>query len=82
LEREAVASSIPVTLEGVRTWVMMAEYLVAIALATGRSKDHIRILHFMEQEAVDRALLHSILKRYELTAKWTQFERKYVEGHS
>jgi hypothetical protein len=82
LEREAVVASIPVTVEGVRTWVMLAEHLVAIALSTGRSKDHIRILQFMEQGTVDRPLLHSILERHGLTAKWAQFERKYLEGHS
>jgi hypothetical protein len=82
LEREAIVSAVPVTIEGVRTWVMLAEHLVAIALSTGRSKDHIRILQFMEQGAADQALLHSILERHGLTAKWAQFERKYLEGRS
>ena len=56
------------------------EHLMAIALNTGRSKDHIRILQFLEQEAVDRDVLQSILKRHGLTAKWQQFSRKYLEG--
>jgi len=82
LEREATTSSVPVTIEGVRTWVMQAEYLVAIAFSTGRSKDHVRILQFIEQAAVDQALLNRILASHGLTAKWAQFERKYLEGHS
>src|SRR5271167_517746 len=48
LEREAVAESASTTVEGVTTWVMSAEHLVAIALSTGRSKDHIRIVQFIE----------------------------------
>jgi hypothetical protein len=80
LEREAVAGSLPTRVEGVATWVMMEEHLVAIALNTGRSKDHIRILQFLEQEAVDHDVLQAVLERHGLTTKWQQFARKYLEG--
>lgn len=80
LEMEAVAQAVPATVEGVTTRVMSAEHLVAIALCTGRAKDHIRILQFIEQEAVDREKLQAILARHGLTAKWEQFGRKYLEG--
>jgi len=76
LEREAV----PATVEGVAAWVMSAEHLLAIALCTGRAKDHIRILQFIEQAAVDRRKLQSILERHGLTAKWKHFQGKYLEG--
>jgi hypothetical protein len=79
LEREALAESISTTVEDVNTWVMSAEHLVAIALRTGRNKDHNRVLQFLEQDAVDRVKLHSLLERHGLTAKWQQFERKYLE---
>ena len=36
LEQEAVVGSVPVTLEDIRTWVMLSEHLVAIALYAGR----------------------------------------------
>jgi hypothetical protein len=80
LEREAVAESVRATVEGVTTWVMSAEHLVAIALRTRRSKDHIRILQFVEQNAVDRGKLQSVLERHGLTSKWQEFERKYLDG--
>jgi hypothetical protein len=70
----------PRQLEGITTWVVSAEHLVAIALRTGRSKDHNRILQFVEQDAVNRERLQSILERNGLTAKWKEFERKYLEG--
>ena len=80
LEHEAVAEAIAATVQGVVTWVMRAEHLVAIALRTGRPKDHIRVLQFVEQNAVDRDKLMSLLERHGLTTKWQDFERKYLEG--
>lgn len=80
LEREAVAEAVATTVEGVPTWVMSAEHLVAIALCTGRAKDHIRVLQFIEQNAVDRERLHRILERHGLIPKWKRFEGKHLEG--
>lgn len=80
LEMEALAKAVATSVEGVRTWVMSAEYLVAIALRTGRAKDHSRILQFVEQDAVNREKLQSILEHNGLIAKWKEFERKYLEG--
>ncbi len=80
LEIEALAQAIPTTIEDVRTWVMTAEHLAAIALRTGRPKDHTRILQFIEQGAVDTKKLQTIVERHHLTAKWRQFERRFMEG--
>jgi hypothetical protein len=80
LERDAVAEAVATTLEGTSTRIMSAEHLVAIALRTGRPKDHNRILQFFEQRAVDRKKLRAILTRFGLTAKWKEFERRYLEG--
>jgi hypothetical protein len=82
LEREAVAASVPVNVEGVRTWVMLPEHLVAIALSTGRAKDHIRILQFINDKAVDQVMLRTILERHGLLSKWEQFQHKYLEEDS
>lgn len=48
LVEEALAQAVETELVGVRTWVMTAEHLTAIALQTGRAKDHNRILQFIE----------------------------------
>ena len=80
LEQEAVAESVSTTVESVPTWVMSAEHLVAIALRTGRSKDNIRILQFIEQGAVNLEKLQNVLERHGLTAKWKEFQRKYLES--
>lgn len=82
LEREAIAHAVETTIQGVSTRAMTAEHLVAIALQTGRSKDNIRILQFIEQKAVHRGKLNEILERHGLIRKWQEFERKYLEGTS
>jgi len=79
LEREAIGDAVQTEVEGVKTWVMQAEHLVAIALRTGRTKDHARILQFLEQNAVDRTKLHQLFARYDLIPRWELFERKYLK---
>lgn len=80
LEHEAVAQAIKTSVEGVRTRVMSAEHLVAIALNTGRAKDQSRILQFLEQGAVDQKKLGDILERHALSGKWRQFEERFLIG--
>lgn len=80
LELEALAEAVPTTVEDVGTWVMTAEHLAAIALRTGRPKDHNRILQFIEQGVVNRQKLQIIIERHHLTGKWKQFERRFLEG--
>ena len=41
LEKEALDDAVPTEVDGVKTWVMTAEHLVAIALRTGLSLIHI-----------------------------------------
>jgi hypothetical protein len=78
LEQEAVAEAVSTTVEGVPTWVMSAEHLVAIALKTGRAKDHNRILQFLEQDAVEQEKLNRMIEQHDLTRKWKQFEQKFL----
>jgi len=79
LEQEALAEAVETEVEGVRTWVLGAEHLVAIALVTGRAKDYARIVQFLEQDAVDADKLNRILVRHGLVGGWSKFERKYLE---
>jgi len=79
LEREALTEAVGTEVEGVKTWVMKAEHLVAIALNTARPKDHARILQFLEQNAVNVDKLKLILQRHGLLHKWKNFEGKYLD---
>jgi hypothetical protein len=80
LQEEAVNQAVSTRVEGVPTRVISAEHLVAIALETGRAKDHTRILQFVEQGAVNHEKLKDILERHGLSAKWSQFEHRFLKG--
>ncbi|MGB8354843.1 MAG: hypothetical protein WCD79_13190 [Chthoniobacteraceae bacterium] len=78
LVEEALEHAIQTELENISTWVMTAEHLVAIALQTGRAKDHNRILQFIESGTLDPDKLNQILSIHGLLAKWQQFEDKFI----
>lgn len=82
LVEEALAQAVETELEGVRTWVMTAEHLTAIALQTGRAKDHNRILLFIESGTLAPDKLDQILARHGLLAKWEQFGDKFLKSNS
>ena len=81
LEEEAVAGAISTEVEGVSTRVMSAEHLMAIALNTGRAKDHSRILQFIEQVSYGSAKLKDIVERHALREKWKSFESRFGSNH-
>jgi hypothetical protein len=81
LVEEALALAVETDLEDVRTWVMTAEHLTAIALQIGRTKDHTRILQFIESGTLAPDKLDQILARHGLLAKWEQFGHKFLEGN-
>ena len=80
LGEEALAQAVETDVEGIRTWVMTAEHLVALALQLGRAKDSARILQFIEAGVLDAAELDQILARYDLLAKWEQFGDKFLRN--
>jgi len=79
LEQEALREAIQTEVQGVSTWVMKAEHLVALALRTGRSKDQVRILQFLEAGAVDRGKLQAVITRHGLNPQWQRFQKRYLE---
>jgi len=72
-------NAVETKVEGVRTWVLRAEHLVAIALQTGRTKDYARIVQFLEQDAVDANKLNRVLESHGLVSQWDKFKRKYLQ---
>jgi hypothetical protein len=79
LESEALAEARVADVDGVSTWVMTAEHLVAMALQTGRAKDYARILQFLENEAIDAGKLESVLTLHGLVPKWNKFRQRYLD---
>ena len=78
LEEEGLREAVETDVEGIPAWVMRAEHLVAIALQTGRSKDHARILQFIEQNAVNCDELEHIVEAHGLAPKWEKFKTRFL----
>ncbi|MBI1748198.1 MAG: hypothetical protein HYR55_16670 [Acidobacteria bacterium] len=78
LTEEALEQAVETAVEGVRTWVMTAEHLTAIALKTGRPKDCARILQFIESGLLDTNSLDQVLSRHGLLAKWERFGHRFL----
>ena len=81
LDEEALQQAVETEVEGVPTWVITAEHLVAMALKTGRAKDFARILQFVEAGVLDADRLDAVLKRHGLLEKWEQFGVKFLRGN-
>jgi hypothetical protein len=73
LQREALTEALEVTFDTVPTRVFTAEHLCALMLATGRAKDHLRLVMFLESKAVSKEALENIVVRHHLEDRWKQF---------
>ena len=60
------------------TRVLPAEYLMAVALQTGRGKDMARLAQFIEEEVADETVLKDILARHHLMDKWQAFNKRIL----
>jgi len=82
LVEEALAKAVTVEVEGTPAQVFTAEHLAAIALQTGRAKDHARLLQFIEAAVLDTRRFQALLQRHGLVERWQAFERKFLQGES
>ena len=78
LVAEAVREAVTRGSDGLTARAMTAEHLMAIALQTGRAKDHARLVMFVEAGIADRERLNDILARHSLLERWTKFEDRFL----
>jgi len=76
LEKEAIEEAEEAEYEGVKTKVIIPEYLIALFLRAGRDKDLRKVQMLLEQCEIDRERLQSILTQYDLDEKFRDFEEK------
>lgn len=76
LAEESVANAQEIEFEGVKTKVIIPEYLIALLLKAGREKDTIKIKMLLEQAKIDRKKLNEILVRYGLDNKLKPFMKE------
>lgn len=82
LVEEALAQAVTVDVEGTPARVFTAEHLAAIALQTGRAKDHARLLQFIEAAVLDEQRFQALLQQHGLVERWQAFEQKFLQGES
>jgi hypothetical protein len=70
LVREAVENANEITFKNIPAKVIKPEYLIAIATQTFRDKDKERIRKFASESILNKKLLLSILKKYNLVDKY------------
>jgi len=70
LIEEALNDAREIMYEDVPARVLRSEYLVAIALQTGRNKDRERVRILREQAKLDQNFLADVLRRHQLEGKW------------
>ncbi len=75
LIKEALHNAVERTYGNTVTWVIGAEYLMAIMLQTYRAKDKDRLAKFMDQADISMKSLISILKKHHLKDKFERFRR-------
>ncbi len=79
LLEEAMARAEEIDVEGVPVRVITAEHLAAVALETGRAKDHARLVQLVESGVLHTGVLDEILRRHDLVDAWRAFLRRFLE---
>jgi len=79
LVAEAVREAVTREADGLTTRAMTAEHLMAIALQTGRAKDHARLVMFVEAGIADMDRLRDILTRHSLLDGWAKFGKRLLQ---
>lgn len=70
LWKDAVDEALDVEFEGVRVRVIRPDYLAAMMIETGRSKDWIRLADFLEAGILRSSEFEEIISKYDLTERW------------
>ena len=75
IEREALENAKDTTYSGVKTKILSAEYLIAVALKAGRRKDFEKVGRLVEQTKIDKKMLEAILKKYQLLDNFKKWKK-------
>lgn len=76
---EALQKRVQVSLFGEVTYILKAEYLMAIMLQTWRPTDRERLVRFFNEADYDKNILDDIIKRFNLLAQYTKFKERFYE---
>lgn len=82
LTEDALDNAVEVSVYDVPTRVFRPEYLVAIALQTGRMQDFEKVIKLCKESDLDSEYLEDIIKRHNLSRRWNEFKKKYRSENS
>jgi hypothetical protein len=74
---EALENCIEIALFDEKTYILGAEYLMAIMLQTGRPSDKERLVKFFNDADYNAEKFINIISRFELTDKYNDFRKRY-----
>ena len=77
LVAEALKNRVQITLFEEKTFILKAEYLMAIMLQTWRSIDRERLIRFIDEANYDENRFNDILERFGLLNKYKDFKARY-----
>lgn len=78
LVEEAVAMAATMDVEGAEVRVFTPEHLAAICLQTGRAKDKLRLLQFIEEAAIRAPEFLGLVGRHGLMDRWETFRSDFL----
>lgn len=76
LVKEALKNKIEIKLFGEKTFILGAEYLMAIMLQTGRASDRERLIRFMSEADFNTNKFNEIIGRFNLLEKFKEFNER------
>lgn len=79
LAEEGVVRAREMQLDDLRVRVLPPEYLAALALKVGRSKDLQRLRALLEWEDFNRSSFEDLIRRHSLHDEWAKFARHFPE---
>ena len=79
LVKEALANRIEINLFDESTYILSAEYLMAIMLQTGRSTDRERLIRFFNEADYNSSKFFDIINRFDLMNKYNDFKERCYE---
>ncbi len=79
LEEDALRNAIILQDGGLKIRVISQDYVAAIALSTGRSKDRNRLIQLREEGKLDMQKFDAIVSCHGLSDKWMKFQTQFPQ---
>ncbi len=80
LTEDALDNAVEVAVYDISTRVFRPEYLMAIALQTGRVQDLRKVIKLYEESDFNEEYFEEIIKQHNLSRRWNEFKKKYLSS--